>query len=267
MPRHARQLSESCIYHVMLRGVNRDALFLEDEDRQRFLYALATTKQLSGCSVLAYCLMPNHVHLVLRTGVEPIGLVVKRLGIRYAGWFNRKYGRVGHLFQDRFRSQPVEDDAYVITLLRYVWRNPVQAGLAMRADEYPWSSYDPPGWASRMVDAGELAALLPQGALDDVRRSVLQPVADDESRGRSTPRHTDSEAAELLRQACGAESPDDFGVLPPTTRRRVIGELRTRSISYAQIATATGLSESAVRRTHLSAVPPFPPSASDAGFR
>ncbi len=80
------------------------------------------------------------MHLVLRTGDEPIGTVVKRLGVRYAGWFNRKYGRVGHLFQDRFASVPVEDDAYFLTLLRYVWNNPVEAGLATRADEYRWSS-------------------------------------------------------------------------------------------------------------------------------
>lgn len=254
MPRRARQLAESRIYHVMLRGVNRDALFLEDEDRERFLFALATTKQISGCSVLAYCLMPNHVHLVLRTGAEPISVVVKRLGIRYAGWFNRKYGRVGHLFQDRFRSEAVDDDSYVVTLLRYVWRNPVQAGLTSRADEYPWSSHSPHGWAARLVDSDELQRLLPPGTLDDLRMAVLQPSTSDRPR-RSTPNQT--EATELLRQACGAETPEDFGCLPATTRRRAIGELRTRSISYRQIASATGMSESAVRRMHLSAVPPF----------
>lgn len=131
MPRRPRQLAESGIYHVMLRGVNRDAIFLDDEDCSRFLHSLGQAKDASGCSVLAYCLMSNHAHLVLRTGDEPIGAVVKRLGVRYAGWFNRKYGRIGHLFQDRFRSLPVEDDAYFVTLLRYVWNNPLRPGSSI----------------------------------------------------------------------------------------------------------------------------------------
>ena len=88
MPRRARQPAESQIYHVMLRGVNRAEIFLEPEDYDRFLVALARVRDASGCQVLAYCLMPNHVHLVLRTPVEPIGSVMKRLGVRYAGWFN-----------------------------------------------------------------------------------------------------------------------------------------------------------------------------------
>ncbi len=113
MPRRARQLSESGIYHVMLRGVNRDVVFLEDEDRERFLFALRAARDASACKVLAFCLMDNHVHLVLRTGIEPIGSTVRRIGVRYAGWFNRKYDRVGHLFQDRFKSVPVDDDAHL----------------------------------------------------------------------------------------------------------------------------------------------------------
>ncbi len=162
MPRHPRKLAESGIYHVMLRGVNRDAIFLDDEDCARFLHSLGQAKEASGCSVLAYCLMSNHAHLVLRTGDEPIGAVVKRLGVRYAGWFNRKYGRVGHLFQDRFKSLPVEDDAYFVTLLRYVWNNPVEAGLVELPEEYLWSSRRLLGRESPLVDGEhELRRLLP----------------------------------------------------------------------------------------------------------
>jgi len=86
MPRHARRLAESGVYHVMLRGVNKDAVFLEDEDRERFLHVLGLAKEASGCVVLAYCLMTNHVHLVLQTPGEPISLVMKRLGVRYVGF-------------------------------------------------------------------------------------------------------------------------------------------------------------------------------------
>lgn len=191
MPRSSRVLSESGVYHVMMRGVNRDVLFLDPEDCQRFLLALAKTKEASGCSVLAYCLMGNHVHLLLRTDREPLGVVIKRLGVRYARWFNDKYERVGHVFQGRFRSKPVETDAYLLTVVRYIWGNPVEAGF---------------------VD----------------------------------------EVAELVRSSCGAENAAGFARLPAEIQRRTIRELRTRSVSYEQIAAVTGLSASSVRRLHLS---------------
>lgn len=109
----------------------------------------------SGCRVLAYCRMPNHIHVMLRTTNEPIGTVVKRLGVRYVRWFSQKYGRVGHLFQGRFCSNAVESEANVITLLRYIWDNPVEAGLSRTPDEYRWSSRQLIGGRSSLVDRDE----------------------------------------------------------------------------------------------------------------
>lgn len=254
MPRRSRQLAESGIYHVMLRGVNRDAIFLDDEDCARFLHALSQARDASGCIVLAYCLMGNHAHLVLRTGDEPIGAVVKRLGVRYAGWFNRKYGRVGHLFQDRFRSHPVEDDAYFITLLRYVWNNPVEAGVVDRPEEYIWSSRRLLGEESALVDERELRKLLPDDPLD-WSTPISQLPSETAVRPGPRPRHSEDEVAELLRRASGADNPEDFGRLNPETQRRAVRDLRTRSVSYAQIANATGLNSSRVRRLHASDLP------------
>ena len=89
----------------------------------------------------AYCLMDNHVHLLLQEQEETLGEIMKRVGVSYAYWFNRKYERVGHLFQGRFRSETVEDDAYFLTVLRYIHQHPVQAKLVARCSDYPWSSY------------------------------------------------------------------------------------------------------------------------------
>ncbi len=261
MARHARQLAGSGIYHVMLRGVNRDAIFLDDADRERFLHSLAEAKQASGCHVLAYCLMTNHVHLVLRTAEEPIGVVVKRLGVRYAGWFNRRYDRVGHLFQDRFASVPVEDDGHFITLLRYVWNNPVEAGLAARPEEYRWSSRSFLGAGSSLVDHSELAILLPQSTLTEVA-TVRLTLPGDGPKGPGRPRrHTDEQAAALLRDACGGSGAEDFLRLDAPVQRRVIRELRTRSVSYEQISRVTGMSVSTVRRTHIDGTASAPSGA------
>ncbi len=251
MPRHARQLSDSGIYHVMLRGVNRDAIFLEDDDFERFLQILAITKEVSGCKVLAYCLMTNHVHLVVCTMGEPIAIVMKRLGIRYAAWFNRKYGRVGHLFQDRFRSLPVETDEYFLTLLRYVWANPVEAHLVGRPEDYRWSSRRFLGRDSDLVDGADLDRLLPSGGLLEVASGsppdfvLVKPP--------TSQRHTQDEVVQLMWEISGANGPDGFQDLAASVRRQTVRELRTRGVHYSQIASATGLSRYAIRRLHAAA--------------
>jgi REP element-mobilizing transposase RayT len=246
-------MAESGIYHVMLRGVNRDAIFLEDEDHERFLHALTRTRELSGCIVLAYCLMTNHVHLVLRTVDEPIGEVLKRLGIRYAGYFNRKYGRAGYVFQGRFRSVPVESDAQLVALVRYVWHNPVKAGMVTRAEDYPWSSCRFFDGGSPLADAAQLRRLVPPDALSAASTGPAADGPQFESAPVGRPRrHSDEEAADLLRRACAAASPDEFAQLDPSIRRRAVCELRTRSVSYEQLARVTGMSTSSVRRLHIS---------------
>ncbi len=251
MPRRAWQLAQTSLYHVMLRGVNRDAIFLEDQDRERFLRALGLTKEVSGCLVLAYCLMTNHVHLILMTTTEPVSLVMKRLGVRYVGWFNRKYARVGHLFQSRFASLPVEDDAYLITLLRYVWRNPVDAGLATRPEEYRWSSRSPLSHDPALVDTPVLQRLVPADVLSGAVHPSDPPLALGPAKIGRPPLHTDAQAVLLLHRCCGVFGPDDFGGLDARSQQLAIRELRARSVSYSQIARITGFSVSRVRRLQV----------------
>lgn len=247
MPRQSRQLADSQIYHVMVRGVNRDVIFLEDEDFERFLFALARAKQTSGCSVLAYCLMPNHVHLILVTGAEPLGLVMKRLGVSYAGWFNNKYGRVGHLFQDRYKSLPVERDDNFAALLRYVWANPVSAGLVAEAEDYRWSSRRLLGQRSTLVDHDVLNKLAPEEAIE---HATLIPSGTTVMRPPSS-RFSDDEVWALIQRLCQGAFEGDFSTLPLSQQRRAVVELRMRSINYAQIARVTGLNTGRVRRLHI----------------
>lgn len=250
MTRHARQPAESGIYHVMMRGVNRDAIFLEDEDFERFLGALSLTKDALGCLVLAYCLMANHVHLVIQATGEPLATVMKRLGVRYATWFNRKYGRVGHLFQDRFKSRPVDTDEYLLTLVRYVWANPVKAGLTARPEEYRWSSRRFLDEKSGIADHHRLEQLLPAGTLHELGNTApTAPGA--EMLGMSPP--TQADVDDFVLEICGTRRPAEFQDLPLSVRRRTVKELRTRGVRYGQIAAATGLSLYAVRRLQAAA--------------
>lgn len=114
MPRAAREKSNSGVYHVMLRGINRQIIFLDDEDYEKYLQCFEECKSTSGYNLCAYCLMGNHIHLLLKEEKEPLELTFKRLGARYVFWYNWKYKRSGHLFQDRYKSEAVEDDAYFL---------------------------------------------------------------------------------------------------------------------------------------------------------
>lgn len=140
MPRQARRKSGSGIYHVMLRGINREPIFFDEDDNRTFIALLRRYKEVSGFELYAYCLMGNHVHLLLRERDEPLELIFRRFGAAFAYRYNIKYRRTGHIFQDRFKSEPVEDDAYFLTALRYILNNPVKAGLCTDPEEYPYSS-------------------------------------------------------------------------------------------------------------------------------
>ncbi len=141
MPRKAREKSESGIYHIMMRGINRQKVFKDDEDCLRFIQTLQKYKEQSDYAIYAYCLMGNHVHILLKTGTEPLEQIMRRVCGSYVYWYNDKYQRIGNLFQDRFKSEPVDGDAYFLVVLRYIHQNPVKAGLVKNIEQYKWSSY------------------------------------------------------------------------------------------------------------------------------
>ena len=140
MAREKRKRSETGIYHIMLRGIDGRKIFMDDEDKQKFIQGLIRAKEKGGFTLYAYCLMNNHVHLLIKEK-EEIGTSIKRIAVGYVGWHNNKYGRKGHLFQNRFKSEVVESEEYLLTVIRYIHQNPVQAKLTKTLGEYKWSSY------------------------------------------------------------------------------------------------------------------------------
>lgn len=142
MTRYARRQSESNIYHIMVRGNERKEIFLDDEDRRRYLDTIEKMKGQNCFAIYSYCLMSNHVHLLIREGNEPIHKSMKKIGVSYSYYFNKKYCRVGHLFQDRFRSEAVEIESFFLAASRYIHNNPVKAGLVHVPEDYRWSSYN-----------------------------------------------------------------------------------------------------------------------------
>ena len=129
------------VYHVMLRGNNGEPIFVDDRDRRDFESLVADTMGRFDHRIHAYCWMPNHVHAVIQVGDDTLSRIIQNLAGRHTRRFNKRHGRVGHLFQGRFRALWVDADSYLLELVRYVHLNPVRAGLAPEAAAWPWSGH------------------------------------------------------------------------------------------------------------------------------
>jgi REP element-mobilizing transposase RayT len=141
MARQRRDDAPGVAHHVMLRGIERRAIFVDDADREDFLRRLAKLALELGFVIFAWALMPNHVHLVVRSGHVHLSRLMARLGTGYARHFNERHGRVGHLFQNRYRSRRAVDDADLLGLVLYVTRNPLKHGLVpdgAALEAFPW---------------------------------------------------------------------------------------------------------------------------------
>ncbi|MGJ7920845.1 REP-associated tyrosine transposase [Neobacillus sp. LXY-4] len=141
MPREARRKSRTGIYHVIIRGANRQEIFHDDEDCFKFLDIIGKYKTKSEMNVYAWCLMNNHVHLLLKEGSEDLSITMKRIGVSFVYYYNLKYRTTGHLFQDRYKSENVETNQYLFRVIRYIHQNPLKAGMVGRVHEWRWSSY------------------------------------------------------------------------------------------------------------------------------
>ena len=174
MPRIARKISGTGVYHITIRGVNKETIFLDEADRKMFLRLLKKYKTELNCNVYAYCLMSNHVHLLIEDKQLNIGELMKNITCVYAGEFNKKYNRVGHLFQDRFKSQNVENQNYLLRLIRYIHRNPEKAGIC-KTEKYKWSSYNEVIYGSKIIDRNFILSIYSDNkfyAINEFKRQV-----------------------------------------------------------------------------------------------
>lgn len=247
MPRGARKQAESGIYHLMMRGINRQRIFEDENDSERFLEVLAGYKETCGYELLGYCLMGNHVHILMRIGAEPLQIVMRRIAAKYVYWYNVKYERVGHLFQERFRSEPVEDDVRLMTVLRYIHRNPVKAGLCERPEDYVLSSYRDylgragiadTGFVLSMISPAELAAFTSQDVDDECLDMPKRP----------SRRLTDEDAAAAIERISGCGSSAAFQAIPAEERDRLLPVILEAGVSVRQASRLTGVPVGVVRK-------------------
>lgn len=141
MPRSPRFVFQNAFYHVFNRGINKQDIFLTDDDYEFFLMKLYALKQKYDHSIYAMCLMPNHFHISIQTRKVPISKIMSSLTTSYSMYFNRKYQHFGPVFQNRFKSILIENDSYFLELSRYIYLNPVKAGLLQDPAMYKYTSF------------------------------------------------------------------------------------------------------------------------------
>lgn len=169
MPRPTRVSYNGAIYHVTIHGNNDEMVFRDNQDYSTYLEQLTRMLGRHAISLLAYGLMTNHIHLVVRTPQANISAGMQWLHGCYAALFNRRHGRRGHLFRDRFFSTVVDSDEYLLESTRYIHSNPVRAGLVPRPEDHRWSSY--PQYIGR---TGEMVPVEPELVLELLSPSPAQ---------------------------------------------------------------------------------------------
>ncbi len=247
MPRAPRLKSASGIYHIMFRGINRQTIFEDDEDYVKFIETLKSYKSVSGYKVFAYCLMSNHIHILLKAEKEDLDLIIKRIAGSYVYWYNRKYYRTGHLFQDRFKSEPVEDDKYFLTVLRYIHQNPVKAGRTEDVSEYKYSSYNEYVNNRReVIDKDFVYSII------DEESFIKYNNEDNEDECLEIDnlvfRLSDKDARKEIKRVSGCESTTEFQMLAREERDKCIKKLRKNGLSIRQISRLTGISKGVIEK-------------------
>ena len=252
MPRTARIKSSTGIYHIITRGINQQNIFSSDDDYERFLHTLIRYCRKSTSEIYAYCLMDNHIHLLLREGQEPIATTMKKIGTSYVYYYNWQYNRKGHLFQDRFKSEPVEDDAYFLTVLRYIHLNPIKAGIADDLASYPYSSYSEYTDKAKLINPIFALNMFNQEndqAIEEFINFHHQP-NDDNCLDIAQKRDTFSD--KMIRQLVTKKYNIEVATLSninPVTQKKVLSYLKElKGCSIRQLARLTGLTVNQIVR-------------------
>ena len=248
MPHTSRRKSETGFYHVVIKGDGGQIIFESDADRMRILDIVKSTADDIPMLVHAYCLMNNHVHFLLEDRQDNLSSFMKRVNERYAMHFRGVTGRVGHVFQGRFWSEPIDSDERFLTTLRYIHANPEPAGIC-RAKDYPWSSYASYVGTPTFVHTdlalellGSVAAFeefqLPGGAFASPfpKSSLTRHLSYDE---------LNRVAIELL----GRDRLSTLKQLKPRDRHHDLTLLKRAGFTEMQIARLTGIGQATIHRT------------------
>jgi REP element-mobilizing transposase RayT len=238
----------------MLRGIDKQEIFEDTGDNLKMLYILHDCAGMGGVQLLAYCLMGNHIHLLLKVPhetPEALERVMKYIGMRYVVYFNQKNQRLGGLFQGRYKSEPVEDKAYLLRVVRYIHNNPVKAGICQNAGEYAYSSYQDyfdgrsgicpvnTNYVLSLVESPEWFCRY--HARPDCSKAFLDYT-------EYRPPLTDAQIKVAMSNACGCQTVETFQTMPTKEQARTLDALKEQGAKVPQLSRLTGISVGRIYR-------------------
>ncbi|MGE6203843.1 transposase [Guptibacillus hwajinpoensis] len=257
MPRKARQKSGTGIYHIIFRGANRQEIFHDNEDRLQFLQTLEKYSSLYKVKIYAWCLMSNHVHLLLKEGTEDISITIKRIAVSFVKYYHFKYNTSGHLFEDRFKSENVETVEYLLTVVRYIHQNPLKARMVRAVEEWGWSScrqYYQLTSITRLVNCDLILNMFGEDRTTAIERfkEFNETVNDDrclEDVDTDRRRLTDDEARSVINGVIGKIEIAQVKSLPKENRDHILRKVKgIEGVSQRQVARILGVSQTLIYR-------------------
>lgn len=247
MSRTARKTSSIATYHVIIRGLDHQLIFEERNDYLKYLDLLNYYKTELDFELYAYCLMNNHVHLLIHTGTESLSSIFQHLNTAYAVWYNMKYQRSGCLQQGRFYSEPIETQSYLINAIHYIHYNPCKAGL----EKYPGHSYQ---WSSLQDYLQDNDSLVNVSFIYEIMESKMQflnyqqqvPTTNCLEIKPTKIRIPDDVAKEIIKKETNCPTISDFQNLSILERNQYILHLYEKGISIRQLNRLTGISKGVI---------------------
>lgn len=230
--------------HIIVRGIGKQILFEEQTDNEKYLYYLKKYAEQEEVTILAYCLMENHVHLLVRDTRGAISSFMKKIGVSYALYYNRKYDRIGHLFQDRYKSENINNDVYLLSAFRYILNNPVKAGICGAA-EYRWSSYYEYGKKNGLADPEILYDMI--GDKKSLAKFLLQKDEMDHIEA-DTPKKDDSWALQTIQDALNITSGTQIQQFGRTQRDEALTLLKRKGLTVRQLERLTGINRGVIQK-------------------
>lgn len=249
MPRKAREISALQIYHVVVKGADRQVLFEETRDYQKYIDILEYYREECHFDLYAYCLMSNHVHLLIHVNEIPLSTIFRKINTTYAGWYNAKYNRTGFLQDGRYYSEPVNSSDYLMSVIRYIHCNPSKAGLEnFPGQKYIWSSYSSFFNSSPQLVDSEFVFSLFETAnnfIDFHKKTSDEDILDIEKARKHIP---DDIAKDIIYEISECKNSVEFQMLPLVRRNAFIRQIHKKGVSIRQINRLTGIPRGVIER-------------------
>ena len=243
MPRKNREYSSTYVYHIIFRGNDKQDMFYDDQDRCVFLDRIKEAKKIFNFDIFSYCLMDNHVHMVIRVKDKFLSKSMQSLGVRYSIYFNRKYNRRGHLFENRYLSKKIESLNYFLNLCKYIHRNPENADME-KTENYKWSSYSEYINKKDRIIKSDVLLHYYYDDVEEFKNFTLQnnkmSTLTDYAEYELISKLTEDDLINIIKEKFNLENASDVSLLEKNKIEEIIYELKNvKCVSLNQIARVT----------------------------